>query len=64
MVDPKRAAKLIREHFENLTTEQFVENLKHACPELFEQEQDGETRPDDSQELPTTRQKNDCVTSE
>jgi hypothetical protein len=38
MVDPKRAAKILYEHFENLTTEQFVENLKHACPEVFEEE--------------------------
>ena len=41
MVDPKRAAKLIRQHFEELTTEQFVENLQKHCPEVFEEgEQD------------------------
>lgn len=37
MVDPKRAAKLIRQHFEELTTEQFVENLQKHCPEVFEE---------------------------
>lgn len=36
MVDPKKAAKLIRQHFEQLTTEQFVENLHRSCPEVFE----------------------------
>ncbi len=36
MVDPKKAAKLIRQHFEELTTEQFVENLHRSCPEIFE----------------------------
>ncbi|MGK7943221.1 MAG: hypothetical protein AB4058_01985 [Microcystaceae cyanobacterium] len=43
MVDPKRAAKLIREHFDNLTTEQFLENLKSACPEVFEEEPENES---------------------
>ncbi len=37
MVDPKRAAKLIRQHFEELTTEQFVLNLQKHCPEVFEE---------------------------
>lgn len=36
MVNPKSAAKLIRQHFEELTTEQFVENLHRSCPEVFE----------------------------
>ncbi|MGK7936967.1 MAG: hypothetical protein AB4206_14415 [Xenococcaceae cyanobacterium] len=36
MIDPKKAAKLIRQHFEELTTEQFVENLHRSCPEIFE----------------------------
>jgi hypothetical protein len=36
MVNPKKAAKLIRQHFEELTTEQFVENLHRSCPEVFE----------------------------
>ena len=37
MVDPKRAAKLIRQHFEELTTEKFVENLQKHCPEVFQE---------------------------
>ncbi len=36
MLNPKKAAKLIRQHFEELTTEQFVENLHRSCPEIFE----------------------------
>jgi hypothetical protein len=36
MVNPKSAAKLIRQHFEELTTEKFVENLHRSCPEVFE----------------------------
>ena len=34
MVDPKKAAKLIRQHFEELTTEQFVENLRGLSHEV------------------------------
>lgn len=34
MVDPKKAAKLIRQHFEELTTEQFVENLRSLSHEV------------------------------
>lgn len=34
MVDPKKAAKLIRQHFEELTTEQFVENLRNLSHEV------------------------------
>ena len=36
MVDPKKAAELIRQHFAELTTEKFVENLHRSCPEVFE----------------------------
>ena len=43
MVDPKRAAKLIRQHFEELTTEKFVENLQKHCPEVFP-EQDNQQK--------------------
>ena len=39
MVDPKKAAKLIRQHFAELTTEQFVKNLHRSCPEVFEDNQ-------------------------
>ena len=33
MKDPKKAAKLIRQHFEELTTEQFIENLRDLSHE-------------------------------
>ena len=33
MIDPKKAAKLIRQHFEELTTEQFIENLRDLSHE-------------------------------
>jgi hypothetical protein len=33
MVDPKKAAELILQHFEELTTEQFVENLRSLSHE-------------------------------
>ncbi|MDJ0902090.1 MAG: hypothetical protein QNJ55_25135 [Xenococcus sp. MO_188.B8] len=36
MVNPKKAAKLIRQHFSELTAENFVENLRRSCPEIFE----------------------------
>ncbi|MFB2921966.1 hypothetical protein [Aerosakkonema funiforme] len=38
MADPKRAAELIRKHFAEITTEQFLENLKISSPELFEED--------------------------
>ena len=34
MVDPKKVAKLIRQHFEELTTEQFVVNLRSLSHEV------------------------------
>jgi hypothetical protein len=36
MANPKRAAELIRKHFAEVTPEQFLENLKKHCPEIFE----------------------------
>lgn len=61
MVDPKRAAKLIREHFENLTTEQFVENLKSACPEVFEDKQENESTEVESWEELENHEKADLM---
>lgn len=46
MVDPKRATELIRQHFAELTTEQFVENLKKSCPEVFEDEEEEKGKDD------------------
>lgn len=42
MLDPKRAAELIRKHFAQLTTEQFLVNLKQACPEILEDNEESE----------------------
>ena len=39
MVDPKRAQLLIRQHFEELTTEQFILNLQKHCPEVFSEQE-------------------------
>ena len=50
MVDPKRAAKLIRQHFEELTTEKFVKNLQKHCPEVFQEQE-----PDNQQQLSETK---------
>ena len=38
MANPKRAAELIRKHFAEVPTEQFLENLKRSSPELFEED--------------------------
>ncbi len=54
MIDIKRATELIRQHFAELTTEQFIENLKQSCPEVFEDEQEEEiiiSVPDFTQKL-------------
>lgn len=40
MIDIQRATELIRQHFAELTPEQFIENLKQSCPEVFEDEQE------------------------
>jgi hypothetical protein len=64
MVDPQKAAKLIRQHFEELTTEQFVENLRDLSHEAFldrerkEQQRELETLSaslSDSEALPTEK---------
>jgi hypothetical protein len=36
MVDPKKCADILYKHFAEITTEQFVENMKKYCPEIFE----------------------------
>lgn len=38
MVDKKKAAKLIRQHFKELTTEQFVENLRDLSHEAVSEQ--------------------------
>ena len=39
MIDPKKAAKLIRQHFEELTTEQFIENLRSLSHEVVSEQE-------------------------
>ena len=52
MVDPKKAAKLIRQHFEELTTEQFVKNLRDLSHEVvLEQERKEQERQEELQLL-------------
>ena len=36
MIAPKKCADFLYKHFAEITTEQFVENLKKYCPEVFE----------------------------
>jgi len=51
MADPKRAAELIRKHFAEITTEQFLENLKKSSPELFaEDDENSEISPAETNE--------------
>jgi len=42
MVDPKKAAEILYKHFEEITAEQFIENLKRYCPEVFKDEEENE----------------------
>lgn len=39
MVDPKKAAELIRQHFEELTEEQFVANLRSLSHEAVSEQE-------------------------
>ncbi|XWK89514.1 MAG: hypothetical protein U7127_05470 [Phormidium sp.] len=36
MLDPKECGEILRKHFAEVTPEQFLENLKKYCPEVFE----------------------------
>ncbi|MFB2972107.1 hypothetical protein ACE1CD_24370 [Aerosakkonema sp. BLCC-F183] len=36
MLDPKKCADILYNHFAEITTEQFLANLKKYCPEVFE----------------------------
>jgi hypothetical protein len=40
MLDPKRCAEILYKHFAEVTTEQFLENLKRSSPELFEEDKE------------------------
>ncbi len=32
---PEAMAQILKDHFANLTRDQFIKNLREACPELF-----------------------------
>ncbi|MCL1470008.1 hypothetical protein [Argonema antarcticum] len=38
MLDPKEFGEILSKHFAEVTPEQFIENLKKYCPEVFEDE--------------------------
>jgi hypothetical protein len=38
-LNPKEIGQILTTHFDELNTEQFVENLKEACPYLFDDRQ-------------------------
>jgi len=63
MVNPKRAAELIRKHFAEVTSEQFLENLKKHCPEIFEDDiVDSETSELDTNESKDELEKKTATT--
>jgi hypothetical protein len=37
-LDPKEFEKVFSKHFETITPEQFLDNLKAACPYLFDED--------------------------
>jgi hypothetical protein len=37
-LDPKEFEKVFANHFETIATEQFLDNLKAACPYLFDED--------------------------
>jgi hypothetical protein len=41
----KDGARIIREHFENLTPDQFRKNLEKWCPEVLEEYEVKNTKP-------------------
>lgn len=51
MPEPKRCAEILYKHFAEITTEQFLENLKRSSPELFEEDnQNSERSPTETNE--------------
>lgn len=59
MLDPKRCAEILYKHFAEVTTEQFLENLKRSSPELFEEDNEN------SENLPTeVKESNNEMTEE
>jgi len=46
MIDPKEFGDIITKHFAEVTPEQFVENMKKYCPEVFDEDiKDSERSP-------------------
>jgi hypothetical protein len=37
-LDPKEFEKVFANHFETISSEQFLDNLKAACPYLFDED--------------------------
>lgn len=44
MLNPKEFGEILRKHFAEVTPEQFLENLKKYCPEIFEDNMEESTR--------------------
>lgn len=38
MLEPKRVGEILRKHFAEVTTEQFIENLKTYCSEVLQED--------------------------
>jgi hypothetical protein len=38
MLDFEKASKILKDHFANLTDEEFITNLKEYCPRVFEKD--------------------------
>ena len=49
-LDPKEFEKVFTNHFETITPEQFLDNLKAACPYLFNKDSIATTDVIDSNE--------------
>jgi hypothetical protein len=49
-LDPKEFEKVFANHFEKISPEQFLDNLKEACPYLFEEDSIVTLQKIDSQE--------------
>lgn len=45
MLDPKKCADILYKHFAELTTEQFLDNIKKYCPEVLEDDALNEQSP-------------------
>ena len=39
MLNFEKASKILKDHFANLTDEEFIANLKEYCPRVFEKDE-------------------------